>query len=591
MRKTIAILFPILYSSLSCLAAARTASVSGNWSNTATWGGSSVPGNGDTITINSGVTVSVSDNRTIGTSPADCSGTQAIQNNSGTLAILTGNTLTARGCIVLAGTAQLTEAADSVLEFDASAASSPSATHYKLGIGAANGNTARLTLTGSDYDHPAILRSNASGGNGSVTDGGFDRGGMVSANYFKLLRIGTASIPAIEFNPTSNSDVFTLQRGTCDACGTTKQTNFHDGAHINFDSVTWMNSLSNPLQVGGYLPSLGITVANSVFDGTPLFYTARKMVITNNIFMQGWGNTGGAWDSFDYNIYIVDATHNNGYDAAGSMSNVYALAGATLTNPHFINTATTFDLALDGFIFEDLGATSDGDCVLLTNEVATYTIRNSIKLPNGVGQSTCAFGSQGGGPNSHMAYYKNTIFLGGFLESSGMRIAESYPGNAGMITAMKSNLYWDTTARGYKLHCAAQPCNVLDAVTGSNADYNGGASTQFLAGSAGKGYDNTFTTAPGVHDLDLDPGFVDRTRNFAKYDLSCGGPGTAANALAQFQARNSSTWNSCYDISKLMKWVRQGFAPQNASYATAGHDGGRIGAVDPIAIMGGVLAQ
>jgi hypothetical protein len=49
--------------------------------------------------------------------------------------------------------------------------------------------------------------------------------------------------------------------------------------------------------------------------------------------------------------------------------------------------------------------------------------------------------------------------------------------------------------------------------------------------------------------------------------------------------------NSCYDISKLMKWVRQRFAPQHVSYATAGHDGGRIGAVDPIAIIGGVLAQ
>ena len=40
-------------------AAARTASVSGNWNNTATWGGSSVPIAGDTVTINSGITVTV----------------------------------------------------------------------------------------------------------------------------------------------------------------------------------------------------------------------------------------------------------------------------------------------------------------------------------------------------------------------------------------------------------------------------------------------------------------------------------------------------------------------------------------------------
>ena len=40
-------------------AAARTASVSGNWSSTTTWGGSSVPVAGDTVTINNGITVTV----------------------------------------------------------------------------------------------------------------------------------------------------------------------------------------------------------------------------------------------------------------------------------------------------------------------------------------------------------------------------------------------------------------------------------------------------------------------------------------------------------------------------------------------------
>jgi hypothetical protein len=37
----------------------RTASVSGNWNNTATWGGSSVPVAGDNVTINSGITVTI----------------------------------------------------------------------------------------------------------------------------------------------------------------------------------------------------------------------------------------------------------------------------------------------------------------------------------------------------------------------------------------------------------------------------------------------------------------------------------------------------------------------------------------------------
>jgi hypothetical protein len=46
----------------SASAAPRTASVSGNWTNTATWGGSAMPVAGDTVTINTGVTVTVNTN-------------------------------------------------------------------------------------------------------------------------------------------------------------------------------------------------------------------------------------------------------------------------------------------------------------------------------------------------------------------------------------------------------------------------------------------------------------------------------------------------------------------------------------------------
>ncbi|MDD5050805.1 MAG: Ig-like domain-containing protein [Candidatus Pacebacteria bacterium] len=70
-------------------AAARTASVTGNWSNTATWGGSSVPGASDTVTINSGVivTVDVTSSATSITFPTASAATKLVINSGVTLTV------------------------------------------------------------------------------------------------------------------------------------------------------------------------------------------------------------------------------------------------------------------------------------------------------------------------------------------------------------------------------------------------------------------------------------------------------------------------------------------------------------------------
>jgi hypothetical protein len=110
----------------SAEAAARTASVSGNWNSTATWGGSSVPVAGDTVTINSGITVTVTANAAC-SSIAFTTGTNgttaSININSGILLAVSGNvtitrpgtnnsnvinvgsgTLTVGGALALSGT-------------------------------------------------------------------------------------------------------------------------------------------------------------------------------------------------------------------------------------------------------------------------------------------------------------------------------------------------------------------------------------------------------------------------------------------------------------------------------------------------------
>lgn len=78
--------------------AAYTSTTSGNWTQSATWGGAGVPGDGDTVTIATGTTVTVDQNTTVGTNPADQT-TMVVTINSptGKLMIGSGITLTVKG--------------------------------------------------------------------------------------------------------------------------------------------------------------------------------------------------------------------------------------------------------------------------------------------------------------------------------------------------------------------------------------------------------------------------------------------------------------------------------------------------------------
>ncbi|OOG72245.1 S-layer family protein, partial [Flavobacterium sp. A45] len=91
LSNTFGFLLVLLFICSFANAATRTASVSGNWSNTATWGGAAVPTSVDDVIINNGITVTVNVNSAVCKS-LNISGTLTIgNNNTNRLVTVSGN--------------------------------------------------------------------------------------------------------------------------------------------------------------------------------------------------------------------------------------------------------------------------------------------------------------------------------------------------------------------------------------------------------------------------------------------------------------------------------------------------------------------
>ena len=91
-------------------------------------------------------------------------------------------------------------------------------------------------------------------------------------------------------------------------------------------------------------------------------------------------------------------------------------------------------------------------------------------------------------------------------------------------------------------------------------------------------HDPSAAIVQGGHDLNVDPKFVDRSRNLAAWDKSLGGPGTPANAIRRLLDREAK-----YNIDGLLDYIRKGFTPQANALDNAGDgaDGSPdIGAID-----------
>lgn len=583
MRLLIA-LIASLFIALDAWAAACASNADGAWSTAATWtscGGGS-PGIGDTASITHAVTVS--GNTTVGTSPAG-GNTVVTVSGGGSLTVNSSISLTVRGGMEFSSNI-FTLSAGSILEFDASNATTPLSQKYELRLGTGHNQTPQLIANGTSGSHVTI-RSNSGGGNAWINDGTgpWLRGaGTLDLNYVDFLRMGDSSNRAIRTSPSNSGDSVKILNCTFDTTGGIGGTyNLNtDLGTFRIEDTNFTNTAATEawrLENATSYTSGTRTVLRNVFDKHVLFYTPGGFTIEDNYFHEALASTDGQWTTFRHNFVRLTNSYNEVLLRGSTYRNFWYWDEPTQTNPHFTQ-APLYTLTVDGDIFESDGTgAGEGDCILgdVPGAARTLTVQNCIVLPNANGANSGTLVSLLGNANVTLAMNHNT----GLVGTQGLlAVGETYTGHAGMVTSYKSNIAYDTSARGYHILDSGTNDSVSDLITSTNANYNN--AYNLLAGSNLKGYNNLeFSSgSPGANDLAVNPNFVDSSRDFASWDSSLGGAGTDSNAITELRKRGLSGFNSNYTTQNLIAYVRAGFAPQNASLQNAGHDGVTIGAVE-----------
>jgi hypothetical protein len=594
----------------------------GDWDDPATWGGGDVPGNCAQVEIGHAVTAASC--TMTGASPATYS-PQAETSPAltvtvdGSLLLSEGAALVSRGDIHLLG--PMTMAEGSTLELDASQATDPPNTEYRLVIESTYNiyDTAKLVINGTE-DKRCALRSNPGGGSGRILAAyktgtfapnvGYKSGGRIIAAFTDFSGFGTAEKTAWHFRADVSGVEVRVTDSTFTEFGEIVQ-NYTSvaGASVIFERNIWTTSIPSNEKKSIFRPSSApaamMSIKNNSFDALVYLFGTVEAVIEDNVFgggLQIHPNLpgGGQWASFKHNMIRQAEEGKSGFGMRYGQKfrdNVYIM-DYDGWNPHYLAVIHgTGETHVSGNVFWFTGPQNpppgaEGDGVRPSApDSGTYDdnhiiVEKNIFLPNGNGPdgtnnlSTTVLTILVPNANKRISVLRNTVFTNG---SGGCAIGETGVTKAGNLFAVKSNLFvGDINNTGYKIH------NLnfaeADVVLANAADYNGCwrcvDGSNFMSG-AGKGYDAlSFSGSQliGANDTDdVDPQFVDWNRTPATWDDSLGGAGTLDGAAERLRPGGGNT------VEELLAYIREGFRPQNALLKGAGDPGSGspdLGAVD-----------
>ncbi len=530
-------LFLFFINGISAVAYSSTAT--GNWNTATIWSPNGIPGNGDTVTINSGNTITISDARVIG------DGINSITNNG---------VLTVSGSLTLNGNIAMNP--NSV--FNMNPASSLTMNTFNI---LSTGKTT-FNFVGNSGSRVTVTSSGGafSGGTNNVINFQYvDFNGMGSSSFYFGTDPASGIIMKysrwinyvdILFNPTNVANV--LDISYCDFRPSLSATE-HIGissASRNSINVGVTNSIKNstfyspnyfPMNLHGY----GLTFQGNVVANT--YYVAFKgnQNLLDNFF---WKTNS------DINlIYLTDQNKISNNYIYMNTPNSHTIQGNS--NSNWFNITNN--------VFESLGNGANN----VLNGVGNYYVSQNLMIADGA-LMTATFANTGGTE----IVKRNTVYstqngVVGFLYGTETQV------HAATATVLANNLVVDSqpsTLDGCVQVAAQNP----QANQITFTDYN-------LFRSCNDVYTNVQITGKtegvdygfGKFDkINIDPQFVDATRNLAKWDLGNGGVGTVDNALQGMLKMNGygGSFNVAYSQSNLMNYLRQGFTPQNLALDNAG---------------------
>jgi len=549
-------------------ATTRTASVSGNWSSTATWGVTGIPLAGDAVTINAGVTVTLDVNTKVISS--------LIINTQGSAGT---NGLAVAGYTLNTGSIKMNGSAKGGWISEITATSGTVNCTGDINF-AGTAAQEKLTFTGAGALNIGGNMSNSgtfTAGSSTVTYNGVTQNvGKYSYNNLNITNTGIATLTGntpivgnltINANATLDLSTYTANHtasgGTLTAAGTMilgSNTGGKNGSNFptNFSSLNLANGTVNYDRNGSQ------TVSNQTYSNLTLSGSGTKTLqtgtttIDGNLTLSGTATTstvanlaiGGNLDigngttlnAAGYNFTVVGTTKLG--DSSSGILNITSINGTkTFQGDVTVNTGATWNNSINSPI------AFQGS---LTNNSANFTAGSGIHTFSGTNQSiggtttntipsveitgtytndgTLTVGTDLSGTGSLTQAANTTLNIGGSSDITTLTATNT--GNTVNYTAganqnIHTNGYYNLTLSGNATKTAAADLTIGGTVNiGSGTTFDGGSFTHTVAGD----WSNSGTFTAGIGTLIMTGSGKTIGGSSTFYNLSTSGTASVSTA-------------------------------------------------------------